>query len=72
MNWLQRAWLRFCGRLPGYTVYYGSLHAAQLREEFDSLDAARAFADDLERRGAKCVFIGDCDGCEVPRHADTR
>jgi hypothetical protein len=73
LNRLHKAWLRFAGRLPlPYTVYHGLLHAAQMRDDFASLEEARAFADDLERRGAKGIFIADRDGRDVPRHSEPR
>jgi hypothetical protein len=49
-----------------YSVYYG-YRFAQAREDFAMIEEALDAAADLERRGAKEVYVVDSDGLPVTR-----
>ena len=52
--------------LRTYSVYYG-YRFAQAREDFATIEEALDAATDLERRGAKEVYVEDSDGQAVTR-----
>ena len=67
-----KGWDQALNKLSGgngprtYSVYYG-YRFAQAREDFATVKEALDAAADLERRGAKEVYIEDNDGLPVTR-----